>query len=146
MSDNKAKIYALLEPGGSLENIKSIRYIGYTIGSLRQRLSGHMSQGKTRKGRLQQWIDSLESRPEIVLIEDGMENPKYREGYWMDYYKKKGSPLLNTNFVLGIWDEWDRLSTRQKKALLARRQQGDSSPEIESIIPAHLSPEDLILP
>lgn len=87
-----ASIYALLDDNGQ------IRYIGYTIRTLEQRLSAHMRWlRRTNSARhLAQWLRSLGHPPTIILIEAITEiEVDDRERYWIRFYREAECDLVN---------------------------------------------------
>lgn len=87
-----ARIYALLDDDGC------IRYVGYTLRTIEQRLDAHMRWlRRTESTRhLAQWLRSLGHRPSIVLIEEITEDQvDERERYWIKYFRDNGCDLVN---------------------------------------------------
>lgn len=93
MSDEIYKIYKLIDP---IDN--SIRYVGLTINSLKQRLKSHRNERS--KSHKTFWIQSLKAQgksPIIELIEttDSYELACEKEIYWIDKLKSDGNKLTN---------------------------------------------------
>ena len=88
----QVKIYTLSGP-------KGVRYVGKTIQSLKDRLSGHLSsKSNDHRGN---WISSLKARgikPTINLI-DLVDEDVWQESemYWIKKYKDEGFILTNTS-------------------------------------------------
>ena len=100
---NQTYIYALLEPNGTLDKPATIRYIG-KANDPDTRFRVHLSRAQqyehTPKG---QWMVSLlerQQRPLLSILECcSRESCQEREIYWIDYYRKRGSPLTNAKPV-----------------------------------------------
>lgn len=80
------KIYALLDPRNN-----EIRYIGFTKGSLKDRLKDHIHTAKKRTTHKHKWITSLLEiglKPIMLEIESvTLENWQEREKYWISFYR-----------------------------------------------------------
>lgn len=84
-------IYALVHPV-SLD----IRYIGKTMRSLGTRLSAHMSDAqRVNKTYLHNWINSLPSKPLIVVIEEEPADLSEAEKYWIALFRAADIRLVN---------------------------------------------------
>jgi hypothetical protein len=92
----KVKIYTLTDPRNN-----EIRYIGKTVGSLKNRLCGHISAAITNKeqNHRSNWIKQLiriDLLPEIELVEEVEENFwKQTEQYWIAQFKAWNFSLVN---------------------------------------------------
>lgn len=90
------KIYLLTDPDGK------IRYVGQTIGKLYYRLSQHLNCVKHEKTHKRNWIKSLLDRgekPQIVLVEDGIDNfddLNDAEIFYMKKFEELGCKLTNS--------------------------------------------------
>lgn len=87
-------IYKLVDPNTDL-----VRYVGQTTNPQR-RLKAHVQQrGTFRDQRRVEWIDSLIAqgmRPKMVILQEVKSDDADRfEQWWIDYYTKRGCPLLN---------------------------------------------------
>jgi len=87
-------IYSLNEP-----DTETVRYIGLTGKTLKERLWGHTSKSKL-KTRKASWILSLKNKgtkPDIILIEDGLslEEAKKKEVHYILMFKSFGARLVN---------------------------------------------------
>lgn len=91
-------IYALLEPGGSLEWPATVRYIGQSEKPSR-RLKEHLKEGKfvnERKGRWTQALLRKSTEPDIAIIEAcSADNANERERYWIGYFNALAANLFN---------------------------------------------------
>lgn len=93
------KIYSLNDP-----ETGEIRYIGKTVGDIRDRLCAHLTPiALSSKSHKNNWIKSLLKRglkPTINLIEEietsNIEIHIEKEKYWIDYHKKIGCKLVNS--------------------------------------------------
>lgn len=90
-------VYGLYEPNGSL------RYIGYTSKTLKERLKTHLGViGRTEETHHRAcWLRSLRStgvKPTILELDRStdLEEILQKEIYWIDYYRNAGVNLVNT--------------------------------------------------
>lgn len=89
---NHVSIYKLEDAAGA------IRYIGYTIKPLSERLQRHLSEAK-RGGSFHRltWLRSLSISPKIALIEECLIAEKEnRERHWISLARAYGCRLVNS--------------------------------------------------
>jgi len=85
------KIYVLRDPV-SLE----VRYVGQTGQTLLNRLKGHIADSKRRPDNPKaQWINSVKTYGQNLLIELLEEAVIEREDFWIQKYRDEGSRLFN---------------------------------------------------
>ena len=88
-------IYALSDPRD-----KSVRYIGRTT-NLQERLAFHYESIHDFQGTCARkvWIRELVAEtgmfPECTVLQSCNGDGKSEEQFWIEYHRKKGSPLLN---------------------------------------------------
>lgn len=93
MSLDQYKIYKLVDPID-----ESIRYVGLTINSLKQRLKSHRNEKS--KSHKSSWIKSLKikgetPRIELIDIANDYEQACQKEIFWIDKLKQDGHKLTN---------------------------------------------------
>jgi group I intron endonuclease len=83
--------------GIKLAGNKEVRYIGMTTKDIKQRMKEHKKAARLGKGYpVYDWIRKHgEDNIEIFIVEKVVDSLETREIYWIDYYKKQGSRLLN---------------------------------------------------
>src|SRR5579864_1213223 len=91
-------IYGLIDP-----ITQELRYIGFTVQTLRARLSKHISDVKKETTHKANWIKSLLNKglkPEIFLLQETNKNEWKEDEQWnIAYFKSIGCRL--TNHTLG---------------------------------------------
>lgn len=88
-------IYILIDP-----LTEEVRYVGKTVKTLKERLSGHLYSIKREDNHKTNWISSLLKKGEIPIIQflDSCEwqYSQELEKHWISFYKKQGCKLVNT--------------------------------------------------
>ncbi len=118
-----AHMYGLTDP-----RTDELRYVGFTINSLEDRLRGHLGDArkdkeKKKKRHVISWITQLlrfGSKPEIFLIETvPFEEWKESEIFWVAYFKSLGCRLTNlTQGGDGVVGWTEEMKRRVSKAHL----------------------------
>lgn len=118
-----ARIYALIDP-----RTKEIRYVGWTIRRLSQRLRNHLREkGSNRKVRWVQKLRRLGLEPQITLVQEVPSESWVRaERYWIAYFKILGCDLVNgTDGGEGVLGHHHSKTTRDKLSQLMRERWSD---------------------
>lgn len=101
------KIYTLEDPESG-----DIRYVGMTTGTLKQRLSQHVYDGRNRRSHKSNWISSMlkvDKRPVIKLLEE------CHEDIWEDVERMYISLFKTWGFNLTNLDEGGKGSIINRK-------------------------------
>lgn len=88
-------IYALIDPDRQI-----VRYVGFTFGSLNERLRRHISDAPRTSNRKSAWIRGLlrrKLRPGIVALQVGS-GPRHcaAEKFWIALFGAAGTELVNS--------------------------------------------------
>lgn len=87
-------IYKLIDP-----RTNSIRYVGRTNRTLKERLQSHVGASHNRSSNFERWMFSFyQKNNQPIILPITKANPKNadkRERYWIKKLSKEGHPLLN---------------------------------------------------
>jgi hypothetical protein len=119
-------VYALLDP--RFTGIQSVRYIGVTHKTVRQRRGRHLSAARagTSTMRVYQWIrELLEAglEPEPVALQT--EADERHEARWINFFRDLGAPLCNS-LRSGQW-LFRALTPEDRRELEAHARNGEGS-------------------
>jgi group I intron endonuclease len=110
-------IYTLSDP-----NTKIIKYIGKTKRSLNSRLNEHIYASKNKKYPAATWINSLQEKPIIELIDEVSDNDwQFWEQYWISQFKTWGFKLKNIGNGGEIDNTGRKVSEETKKKMSLSR-------------------------
>lgn len=114
MNSKITKIYSLDCPITG-----EIKYIGKTIKSLNNRLSGHIVDSRRDRRKVSNWIKSLMGKglkPNICLIEE-TENWEFEEQFYISYFRFLGFNLKNLSSGGEVGSIGVKWSVEQRKKL-----------------------------